>query len=146
MSKVEDFLTKAEEELIVSAIKDAEKETSGEIRVHIENTNTKHSLERAEEIFHLLGMDNTRDKNGVLFYVDVANKQFAVIGDSGIDEVVPDQFWESVKNRVTSEFAKGNYVDGLVLGIIEAGQKLQKFFPYHHLTDTNELSNEISKG
>ncbi len=145
MSKVEDFLTKAEEEIIVSAIKDAEKQTSGEIRVHIENTNTKSCLERAEDVFYILGMDSTKDKNGVLFYVDVENKQFAVIGDTGIDKVVPEHFWESVRDRVTGEFAKGNYADGLVLGIIEAGQKLLEYFPYHH-TDTNELSNEISKG
>ena len=140
MSKVEDFLTKAEEDLIVAAIRDAEKQTSGEIRVHIENTNAKKCLERAEEVFYILGMDKTEDKNGVLFYVDVENKQFAVIGI-----VVPEHFWERVRDRVTGEFAKGNYADGLVLGIIEAGQKLQEYFPYHH-TDTNELSNEISKG
>jgi len=145
MSKVEDFLTKAEEDLIVAAIRDAEKQTSGEIRVHIENTNAKKCLERAEEVFYFLGMDNTEDKNGVLFYVDVENKQFAVIGDKGIDKVVPEHFWESVRDRVTGEFSKGNYADGLVLGIIEAGQKLQEYFPYQH-TDTNELSNEISKG
>ena len=145
MSKVEDFLTKAEEDLIVAAIRDAEEQTSGEIRVHIENTNIKSCLERAEDVFYFLGMDKTKDKNGVLFYVDVENKQFAVIGDTGIDKVVPEHFWESVRDRVTGEFAKGNYGDGLVLGIIEAGQKLQEYFPYHH-TDTNELSNEISKG
>lgn len=145
MSKVEDFLTKAEEEKVVAAIRDAEKETSGEIRVHIENTNSKPCLERAEDVFYFLGMDNTKDKNGVLFYVDVENKQFAVVGDSGIDQVVPEHFWESVRDRVTGEFAKGNYADGLVLGIIEAGQKLQIFFPFHH-TDTDELTNEISKG
>ena len=90
-------------------------------------------------------MNNTEDKNGVLFYVDVENKQFAVIGDTGIDKVVPEHFWESIRDRVTGEFSKGNYADGLVLGIIEAGQKLQEYFPYDH-TDTNELSNEISKG
>ena len=145
MSKVEDFLTKAEEDLIVAAIKDAEKQTSGEIRVHIENTNAKKCLERAEEVFYFLGMDKTEDKNGVLFYVDVENKQFAVIGDTGIDKVVPEHFWESIRDRVTGEFSKGNYADGLVLGIIEAGQKLQEYFPYQQ-TDTNELSNEISKG
>lgn len=145
MSKVEDFLTKVEEDNIVEAIRDAEEQTSGEIRVHIENTNIKSCLERAEDVFYFLGMDNTKDKNGVLFYVDVENKQFAVIGDTGIDKVVPEYFWESIRDRVTSEFAKGNYGDGLVLGIIEAGQKLQEYFPYQH-TDTNELSNEISKG
>lgn len=144
MSKVEDFLTKEEEQRIVEAIKDAEVATSGEIRVHLENKSTDDCLEHAKEIFHLLHMDETEEKNGVLFYVAVKDKQFAIIGDSGIDKVVPDDFWESIKNTVTSEFSKGNKANGLVLGIVEAGQKLQQFFPFQK-DDKNELSDEISK-
>ncbi len=144
MSKVEDFLTKEEEERIVEAIKDAEVATSGEIRVHLENKLTDDCLKHAKEIFHLLHMDETEEKNGVLFYIAVNNKQFAIIGDSGIDKVVPDDFWESIKNTVTSEFSKGNKAEGLVLGIVEAGQKLQQFFPFQK-SDKNELSDEISK-
>ena len=144
MSQIEDFLTKEEEQKIVEAIKDAEVATSGEIRVHLENKSTDDCLEHAKEIFHLLHMDETEEKNGVLFYVAVKDKQFAVIGDSGIDKVVPDDFWESIKNTVTSEFSKGNKANGLALGIAEAGQKLQQFFPYQK-DDKNELSDEISK-
>ena len=145
MSEVEDFLTSEEEQRIVKAIRDAEKESSGEIRVHIENDSTKHCLEHAKEIFHLLHMDETVEKNGVLFYVAAHNHQFAIIGDSGIDKVVPHDFWTSVKDTVTREFSKGNRADGLILGILEAGQKLKQFFPYQKI-DKNELSDEISKG
>lgn len=146
MSELEDFLTKEEEESIVKAIKEAETATSGEIRVHLENNKlTKDCLEHAKEIFHLLHMDETKDKNGVLFYVAVHSHQFAVIGDQGIDKVVPDDFWESVKDSVVSEFANGKQAEGLIAGILEAGKKLQEFFPYQS-DDQNELSDELSKG
>ncbi len=146
MSEIEEFLNKDEEVRIVKAIKEAETATSGEIRVHLENNNlTKDCLEHAKEIFHLLHMDETKDKNGVLFYVAVHSHQFAVIGDAGIDKVVPDDFWESVKDSVVSEFANGNQAEGLIAGILEAGKKLQEFFPYQS-DDLNELSDELSKG
>ena len=145
MLHVEDFLTAEEEIDIVKAIQETETNTSGEIRVHIEKCANAKCLERAEEVFYILNMHKTKDKNGVLFYVAVHTHQFAIIGDEGIDNVVPDDFWNSVKDRVTSEFAKGNHADGLVLGIIEAGQKLQHYFPYES-NDVNELSDKISKG
>ena len=144
MSEIEEFLNREEEQRIVEAIRTAEKETSGEIRVHIENDSTKHCLEHAKEVFHLLHMDETAEKNGVLFYVAVHTHQFAIIGDSGIDEKVPDNFWNDVKDTVTGEFSKGNKADGLILGILEAGQKLQQYFPYNK-EDKNELSDDISK-
>ena len=144
MSEIEAFLTQEEEQKIIEAIRVAEKETSGEIRVHIVNDSTKHCLEHAKEIFHLLHMDETEEKNGVLFYVAVHAHQFAIIGDSGIDEKVPDNFWNDVKDTVTGEFSKGNKADGLILGILEAGQKLQRYFPYSK-NDKNELSDDISK-
>ncbi len=144
MSEIEEFLNREEEQRIVEAIRTAEKETSGEIRVHIENDSTKHCLEHAKEVFHLLHMDETAEKNGVLFYVAVHTHQFAIIGDSGIDEKVPDNFWNDVKDTVTGEFSKGNKADGLILGILEAGQKLQQYFPFQD-EDKNELSDDISR-
>ncbi len=144
MSEIENFLTQEEEQRIVEAIRVAEKETSGEIRVHIENDSTKDCLEHAKEVFHLLHMDETVEKNGVLFYVAVHSHQFAIIGDKGIDDKVPDNFWNDVKDTVTGEFSKGNKADGLILGIIEAGQKLQQYFPFKQ-EDKNELSDDISK-
>ncbi|MBN4048371.1 TPM domain-containing protein [Flavobacteriaceae bacterium AH-315-O20] len=145
MTEAEEFLTTEDEQKIVKAIQEAETATSGEIRVHLENDLKEDCLEHAKEVFNLLHMDETKDKNGVLFYVAVKAKQFAIVGDSGIDKVVPDNFWESVKNTVTSEFTKGNKANGLILGILEAGKKLQQFFPYEK-EDKNELSDEISKG
>ncbi len=144
MSQVEDFLTAEEEQKIVEAIRDAEIATSGEIRVHLERDLKEDCMEHAKEIFHLLKMDETQDKNGVLFYVAVNAHQFAIIGDEGIDHAVPDDFWLSVKDTVTKEFSMGNYAGGLIMGILEAGKKLQKYFPYKK-EDKNELSDGISK-
>ena len=145
MSKTEEFLTKAEEQEIVDAIVIAEKNTSGEIRVHIEEDNTKPPVERAQEVFHLLKMDETELKNGVLFYICMLSKSFAVIGDKGINELVEPDFWNSTKDHVIEKFKEGKYKDGLVKGILEAGEQLKKHFPYNHDNDTNELSNEISR-
>ncbi|MDH3321725.1 MAG: TPM domain-containing protein [Flavobacteriaceae bacterium] len=145
MSQLEDFLTYEEEQRVIEAIRDAESATSGEIRVHLEKDLKIDCLEHAKEVFHLLHMDETVDKNGVLFYIAVKDRKLAIIGDSGIDKVVPENFWESVKNTVVDEFAKGNKADGLVLGILEAGQKLQQYFPFNK-EGSNELTDEISKG
>lgn len=142
--ELEYFLTKEEEQQVVEAIKKAELNTSGEIRVHFENNLKKTCLDRAKEVFNYLNMQDTNNRNGVLFYVAVHDKSFAILGDSGIDKVVPDNFWESVKNTVVAEFSKGNRVEGLVNGIVEAGEKLKYYFPYH-TDDTNELTDEISK-
>jgi uncharacterized membrane protein len=138
------FLSPEDEKKIVDTIKEAEKATSGEIRVHIEEDSTEPPLKRAEEVFAFLNMHETKDRNGVLFYVCVREKKFAVLGDEGINNVVPEDFWESVKDHVIREFKKGNYADGLTLGIIECGMKLNTFFPYKD-DDVNELSDEISK-
>lgn len=146
MSKTEAFLTQAEEQEIVNAIVVAEKNTSGEIRVHIEENNTKPPVERAQEVFHLLKMDATELKNGVLFYICMQTKSFAIIGDKGINDLVEPNFWNSTKDHVIEKFKAGQFKEGLVKGIIEAGEQLKKYFPYNHEEDTNELSNEISRG
>ncbi len=146
MSKTEEFLTKAEEQEVVNAIVIAEKNTSGEIRVHIEENNTKPPIERAQEVFHLLKMDETELKNGVLFYVCMLSKSFAVIGDKGINDLVEPDFWNSTKDHVIEKFKEGKYKDGLINGILEAGEQLKKHFPYDHDDDMDELSNEISRG
>ena len=145
MSKVEDFLTKEEEQEIVEAIRMAEKETSGEIRVHIEKTTSIDAFDRAMEVFHLLEMDKTELKNGVLIYVAVKDKTFVICGDQGINEVVSNDFWDSTKEIMVSHFKKGDFKQGLIEGISKAGNKLKLYFPYQQ-GDTNELSNEISKG
>ena len=145
MSKVEDFLTKEEESVIVEAIRMAEKNTSGEIRVHIEKTTSIDSFERAMEVFHQLKMDETQLKNGVLIYLAVKDKSFVICGDKGINDLVPTDFWNSTKDIMAAHFKNGNFKQGLVDGITKAGEQLQKYFPFEE-DDTNELSNEISKG
>ena len=144
MSKTEDFLSNAEEQEIVLAIVEAEKNTSGEIRVHIEEHTEKSPLERAQEVFFELKMDETQDRNGVLFYVCVSDKKFAILGDKGINEAVESDFWDCTKDVVIANFKEGNYKKGLVEGILRAGERLKKYFPYQS-DDTNELSNEISR-
>jgi uncharacterized membrane protein len=145
MSKVEDFLTQEEEQEIVEAIRMAEKKTSGEIRVHIEKTTSIDAYERAMEVFHLLKMDETELKNGVLIYLAVKDKTFVICGDKGINDVVPNDFWDCTRDVMVTQFKQDNYKQGLINGITRAGEQLQKFFPYLD-GDTNELSNEISKG
>jgi uncharacterized membrane protein len=145
MSKVEDFLSKAEEQEIVEAIRVAEKNTSGEIRVHLEKTTSIAAFERAVEVFNLLEMHNTKDSNGVLIYVAVKDKQFAICGDKGINEKVSDDFWNSTKDTIANHFKNGNFKQGLVDGILKAGEQLKYHFPFQD-DDADELSNEISIG
>lgn len=145
MSKVEDFLTKAEEAEIVEAIRLAEKNTSGEIRVHLEKETSIAPIERAVEVFHELQMDQTQQRNGVIIYVAVKSKQFAIYGDQGINAKVADDFWNCTKDIMVEHFKNGRNKQALVDGIYNAGQQLKKHFPYQS-DDTNELSNEISKG
>jgi uncharacterized membrane protein len=145
MSKVEAFLTQEEEREIISDIRIAEKNTSGEIRVHIEASSDKEHDERALEVFHLLKMNNTKDENAVLIYVAVKDKKFVIYGDKGINKVVPLNFWDTTKNVIQSHFVKGNFKQGIVDGILKAGKELQEHFPWQ-IDDEDELSNEISKG
>ncbi len=143
MSKVEDFLTSVQEQEIIEAIRLAEKNTSGEIRVHLEKSTKKEAIERAKEVFYFLKMDQTKQQNGVLFYVAVDDKKFSILGDKGINEVVSNTFWNSIKDRVLEKFKNNNYTEGLKLGIIETGLKLKHYFPYQH-NDKNELPDSIS--
>ena len=145
MSKVEAFLTPEEEQEIISAIRVAEKNTSGEIRVHIEASSEKNHDERSLEVFHLLKMNNTKDENAVLIYVAVNDKKFVIYGDKGINNVVPNDFWNTTKNVIQNHFKHGHFKQGLIDGILKAGEELQTHFPWQ-IDDENELSNEISKG
>lgn len=145
MNNVEAFLTTEEEQEIVDAILEAEKSTSGEIRVHIEASSKMDHFSRAQQVFHFLKMDNTKDENGVLIYVAVNDKKFVIYGDSGIDRVVPKGFWESTKEIIALHFKKGAFKKGIVEGILKAGKELQEHFPWDH-GDINELSDAISKG
>jgi len=145
MSKVEKFLTQEEEREVVEAIRLAEQNTSGEIRVHIEKTASIDTFERAMEVFHELKMDETELKNGVLIYLAVKDKTFVICGDKGINDVVPPDFWDCTRDIMAADFKQGNHKQGLIDGIKNAGEQLKKHFPWQH-GDTNELSNEISNG
>lgn len=145
MSKIEDFLTAEAEQEIVNAIREAEKNTSGEIRVHIEDSTKLDVFERAKAVFHMLKMDNTKEQNGVLIYVAVSDRTFVIYGDQGINNVVESDFWDTTRDAILAEFKKGNFKQGLINGILKAGKALEVHFPWHH-GDINELPNNISKG
>jgi uncharacterized membrane protein len=139
------FLSKEDENEIVEAIRLAEKNTSGEIRVHIEQTTSKVPFDRALEVFYELKMNETELQNGVLIYLAIADKQFVICGDKEINEVVATDFWDSTKEIMAAQFKKGSFKQGLIDGITKAGEQLKTYFPWQ-TDDTNELSNEISKG
>ncbi|MBR9846370.1 MAG: TPM domain-containing protein [Algicola sp.] len=145
MSKVEAFLSAEEEQDIIKAIRKAEQNTSGEIRIHIENSSKLDAFDRAMEVFHYLKMDNTKQQNGVLIYVAVEDKTFVIYGDKGINDVVPEGFWDSTKDVIQSHFKHGNFKQGLIEGVLKAGQQLELHFPWIH-GDINELPDDISKG
>ena len=140
-----DYFTKEQQKQIVDAIKQAEHNTSGEIRVHIEKRCKIDVLDRAANIFAKLKMHKTKLRNGVLFYLSIEDRKFAILGDAGINAKVPKNFWDSVNEAVLQQFKSGNHADGLVKGIIMAGEKLKIHFPYQK-DDVNELSDEISFG
>ena len=137
------FFTKEELQKIVAAIKEAELNTSGEIRVHIENHCKEEALERAAEVFYGLKMDRTAARNGILFYLAVKDHKFAIIGDEGINKEVEHDFWSDIKDEIISNFKENKFAEGLIAGILKCGDKLKKYFP-HQNDDVNELSDEIS--
>ncbi|MDX1471869.1 MAG: TPM domain-containing protein, partial [Flavobacteriaceae bacterium] len=130
MSKIEKFLTKQEELDIIAAIKQAESQTSGEIRVHIEDSSKIDAFDRALELFHELKMDNTRLQNAVLIYIAVKDRTFVIYGDKGINDIVKEDFWDSTRDVMQKHFKAGEFKQGIVEGVLKAGEQLQKHFPY----------------
>lgn len=139
------YFTEESKLQVVNAIRVAETNTSGEIRVHVEKHCKGEVLDRAAYIFGKLEMHKTQLRNGVLFYLAVEDKKFAIIGDGGINAKVPDCFWESTKNTVIAKLKEGLYAEGLAEGIMMAGEQLKEFFPYQE-DDINELVDEFSFG
>jgi uncharacterized membrane protein len=136
------FFTKEQQLSIQKAIADAENATSGEVRVHIEDDC---KVDVAANVFHKLKMNKTQLRNGVLFYLAIDNRKFAILGDKGINEVVPTNFWDTIKETMLGYFKQGQFTEGLCKGIEMAGEKLKANFP-HQSDDKNELSDEISFG
>jgi uncharacterized membrane protein len=141
--KASEFLTKEQKLQIAEAIRMAEHATSGEIRVHLELQCKGNVLDRAAFIFAKLGMHKTALRNGVLFYLAVEDKKFAILGDVGINKVVPAGFWDQIKSAMQEKFEIGKFANGLVKGIIMAGDFLKTHFPYE-VDDVNELPDDIS--
>ncbi len=141
--KASTFFTLEERLRIRDAIKKAESETSGEIRVHLETKLSGNVLDRAAWIFKRIKMHETENRNGVLFYFAVQNKEFAIIGDGGINSKVANDFWDKIKNSLQKHFRNGKYAEGLIEGVLMAGMQLKEHFP-HEKDDTNELPDEIS--
>jgi len=140
-------LTAEQEASLIAAIQQAERTTSGEIRVHLEDTcPTPEPLDRAAQVFAELGMHKTAQRNGVLFYLAWKTRQFAVIGDAGINNAVPDDFWETTKEVVLTQFRSQQFALGLERGIRLVGEQLCRYFPYNAATDQNELDDSISYG
>jgi uncharacterized membrane protein len=141
--KASSFFTKEQQALIRDAIQEAEKATSGEIRVHIETRISGDVLDRAAWIFKRIGMHKTEKRNGVLFYLAITSRKFAIIGDHGINSKVPENFWDEIKGVLERHFKEAKFTDGLITGIIAAGTQLKEHFP-HQKNDVNELPDEIS--
>ena len=141
----EKILTPGKREEITTAIKEAEKVTSGEIRLVVEDTCKGDVLDRAAFLFHKLKMDRTRERNGVLIYVSVDDHKFAIIGDAGIHKIVKDDFWNKIKEEMAQHFREGHIANGIIHAIQEAGKALSQHFPCKK-DDRDELSDEIIFG
>ncbi|MDP2423004.1 MAG: TPM domain-containing protein [Bacteroidales bacterium] len=139
------FFSKEQQGAILLAIKNAELDSGGEIRVHLETNCPGNALDRAAYLFKKLKMHKTKLRNSVLFYLAVENRKFATIGDVGINAVVPDQFWEEIKMHLLMRFRESKFTEGLCEAIEMTGQQLKKLFPYQK-DDVNELPDELSFG
>jgi len=141
--KASSFFSKEQQAQILASVREAEMETSGEIRVHIETYLKGEVLDRAAWVFKKLGMHKTADRNGVLFYLAVNDKKFAIIGDAGINAKVHAGFWNDISELLKKNFKDGKFTEGLSEGILLAGKHLMIHFPYRK-DDVNELPDEIS--
>ncbi len=141
--KASSFFTKEQQAQILASVKEAENATSGEIRVHIETSFKGDVLDRAAWVFKKLGMHKTAERNGVLFYLAVSDRKFAIIGDAGINAKVTSTFWDEVSLLLQKNFKDGKFTEGLSEGIILAGLQLKTYFP-HRDDDVNELPDDIS--
>lgn len=141
--KASTFFSKEQQAQILASVKEAELATSGEVRVHIETFCKEDVLDRSAWVFKKLGMHDTAERNGVLFYLAVSDKKFAIIGDAGINSKVPTGFWDEISALLQKNFKEGKFTEGLSEGIILAGKQLKSNFP-HKPDDVNELPDEIS--
>jgi uncharacterized membrane protein len=137
------LFTEQQQKQVQDAIAQAELNTSGEIRVHIDKRCKEEPMKKAIAVFEKLGMHKTEQRNAVLFYLALDDKKLAILGDKGINEAVPTNFWDEIRDLMVSHFKKGEFTEGLSKGIVMAGEQLKSAFPYQS-DDTNELSNELT--
>ncbi|HKB78205.1 MAG TPA: TPM domain-containing protein [Thermoanaerobaculia bacterium] len=140
--KQKDFLAQLDHDKIVKAIHEAESETSGEIRVHVQPKGGDDIRSVAERTFERLGMTKTQARNGVLLFIAAEDNRFVILGDSGIDAVVPGGFWDEIAAKLTIRFKNSEFTDGIVEAILASGQHLKAFFP-RAAGDVDELPDEI---
>lgn len=138
------YLSNTEMASLVEAIKQAEDHSTGEIRVHIDSTSEENNAKVAFDVFKTLGMDQTKERNAVLFHVNFEKKYLTIIGDQGIHEKVQQQFWNDLHDKITQSFSEEKYFHGLQNAILETGMELKKFFPIIDGENPNELPNEIT--
>lgn len=145
--KSKPVFTVDENERIVAAIREAEKRTSGEVRIYIEQTNPLvDTLERASFLFFKLKMEQTDQRNAVLLYIAIKHRELALFGDTGIHEKVGNEYWEKEVSEMLKCFKENNLVDGIVNCIKHIGETLREKFPYIPTEDKNELPDEIIFG
>ena len=137
------FFPKEDEEKIIDAIQQAELNTSGEIRVHLEDKLKGEALPAAVKTFQRLQMHKTEARNGVLIFIAPEQRKFAIIGDKGINEKVPQNFWQDERDLMAQHFKQGEYTAGVCAVIQQIGEKLKEYFPYQS-DDENELPDDIS--
>ncbi len=143
VNTAEKFFTKEEQDLIVKAIGTAEKNTSGEIRVHLEAICYSDAIIRAQKVFNKLGIQKTKEQNGILIYIATDSRKMAVIGDEGIHKKLGAEYWDKIVQSLVSKFKNGEHGQGLADAIIDCGKQLQHYFPYTS-DDKNELNDSIS--
>jgi len=140
------LLQKLDVERIRKAIEDAERETSGEIRVSVSRFFWGRVRPAAERAFRRLGMIRTKDRNGILFFVVPSRRRFVVLGDEGIHAQVGQDFWDGIAAAMSADFKKGEFTDGLIRGVRKAAEGLAAHFPCDAATDVDELPDDIDFG
>ena len=138
------FFNEQEQKRITEEIRKAEERTSGEIRVHLDRHAGEDTLKKAQDIFLRIGMTKTQHRNGVLIYLATDQRKFAILGDEGMHRVVPEKFWEEIRNEMEKHFREGRFLEGICLGIHQIGEKLKTHFPPEK-GPPNEMPNEITE-
>jgi uncharacterized membrane protein len=146
--KRKELLPKEEQAKVVAAIQQAEKQTSGELRVFVESRcKYVDAIDRAAELFFHMKMEQTKLHNGVIVYVALQDKQSAILGDTGIYKVTGGPaYWKNILKEMNTRFRNEAVAEGLVYAVSRIGATLSEYFPYDPLTDKNELPDDIVFG